>query len=81
MPSFAERIKIAIDTLRMKSTHDDGKVIPKMKSFSNSHDAVFLIILDMSWHSGNFFDPSINKSSQPSPMRGAMQWSSCSFKA
>jgi len=26
MPSFAERIKIAIDTLRMKSNHDDGKV-------------------------------------------------------
>jgi hypothetical protein len=26
MPSFAERIKIAIDTLRMKLTYDDGKV-------------------------------------------------------
>ncbi|CAF3639775.1 unnamed protein product, partial [Rotaria sp. Silwood2] len=25
MPSFAERIKMAIDTLRMKSTYDDGK--------------------------------------------------------
>jgi hypothetical protein len=33
MPSFAERIKIAIDTLRMKSGHDDGKVIIKIKSF------------------------------------------------
>ena len=26
MPNFAERIKIAVDTLRMKSTYDDGKV-------------------------------------------------------
>ena len=26
MPSFAERIKIAIDSLRMKSAYDDGKV-------------------------------------------------------
>jgi hypothetical protein len=26
LPSFAERIKIAIDTLRMRSTYDDGKV-------------------------------------------------------
>lgn len=26
IPSFAERIKIAIETLRMKSAYDDGKV-------------------------------------------------------
>jgi hypothetical protein len=26
IPSFAERIKTAIDTLRLKSSHDDGKV-------------------------------------------------------
>lgn len=26
LPSFAERIKIAVDTLRTRSAHDDGKV-------------------------------------------------------
>ena len=35
-----------------------------MKSFPNEHIAVFPIILDMSWSSGDFFDPSVYKPQQ-----------------
>ena len=36
LPSFAERIKMAVDALRMKSGHDDGRVsIPNRYSIQN----------------------------------------------